>query len=409
MDDVTPVLEKHTAGVQAIGFDYQFYYFMLLALQLKLGQRIGFEVKDDVHIDKEDGSTVLLQTKHSTIVNAEGQAKNLTTLDVDLWKTLSNWTDFIKGDKESNTFLNKHSFILVTNKNSSTNDFLNTLATFNKDSNIDPVQEKLKELKSQTENETIKSYIKNILSLGKRKMKLLLEKTSFEVGVDEIILKIKDKIRENVREEKFVDPIFESLSSNLLASKYTDIKDRKKFEFTCDEFNKRFGKCFRVAFESKSLPKRNLPVLLPENLEDQIFVKQLIDIGEAVSGSPYIRDYTTQMLKFLNEFSYWTDEHLLLPTDIEAFKTNSIRLWLNEFRAKYRAIEKKLHAGTRIEDIEDEIKNLGIDLVDYVRKQDLAIPGFVPLGIESSNGHFYALSDNLEIGWHFDWKNKYIK
>lgn len=38
--NVTSKLEQHTAGPQSIGFDYQFYYFMLLALELKLGQKI---------------------------------------------------------------------------------------------------------------------------------------------------------------------------------------------------------------------------------------------------------------------------------------------------------------------------------------------------------------------------------
>ena len=31
MDETKSIQEQHTAGAQAIGFDYQFYYFMLLA------------------------------------------------------------------------------------------------------------------------------------------------------------------------------------------------------------------------------------------------------------------------------------------------------------------------------------------------------------------------------------------
>ena len=64
MDETKSIQEQHTAGAQAIGFDYQFYYFMLLALELRHGQKVGFEVKDDVHIDKADGTTILFQTKH---------------------------------------------------------------------------------------------------------------------------------------------------------------------------------------------------------------------------------------------------------------------------------------------------------------------------------------------------------
>lgn len=409
MNGVKSILEQHTAGAQAIGFDYQFYYFMFLALNLKFGQKVGFEVKDDVHIDNDDGTSILLQTKHSVVVNAEGVTQNLTALDSDLWKTLNNWVSFIKADKANTGFLAKYSFILVTNKNDQNNDFIKCLDSFKSDGDAGKMLTKLKELEEITQDETLKKYIKNISSLGKKKMKEFFLKVTIETGIDEIIQKIKNRIFENVRQKKFIDPIFESLSSNLQVAKYTEIKGRNKFEITFDDFNKKFGKCFQVAVEANILPQRNLPILLPGNLEDQTFVKQLIDIGEVESGSTSIRDYTTQMLKFLNDFTYWSEESFLLPSDIERFKENSIRLWINEFRVKYRMIERRLQTGISLDDLEEDIKELGIGLIDYIRKQDLIIRGFTHLGIESSNGHYYALSDNIEIGWHFDWKNKYKK
>jgi hypothetical protein len=116
MAETKSILDQHTAGPIAIGFDYQFYYFMFLALELSNGQKIGFEVKDDVHIDKADGTTILYQAKHTV-----DKSQNLTTLDTDLWKTLSNWSAFIKADKTNTDFLNKYSFVLVTNKNENNN------------------------------------------------------------------------------------------------------------------------------------------------------------------------------------------------------------------------------------------------------------------------------------------------
>ena len=198
--------------------------------------------------------------------------------------------------------------------------------------------------------------------------------------------------------------------SNLQSAKYTDIKNRKTFEISYTDFTKKFGRCFIVAFDTKPLPKRDVPVLLPDDLENQLFIKQLIDIGEIQSGSKDIINFTTQMLKFLNNFTYWSEEeNFILLTEAEEFKKNSIQIWMNEFRAKYRQIEKQINSATPLNELEDDIKDLGTDLVDYIRKQDLSVQGFSPLGIEFSNGHYYALSDNLEIGWHYDWKNKYKK
>lgn len=409
MAETKTIQEQHTAGPQAIGFDYQFYYFMLLALDLKFGQKIGFEVKDDVHIDKEDGTTVLYQAKHTIIKNTKGNPQNLTDLDADLWKTLSNWVDFINADKSSD-FLNKHTFILVTNKSESNNDFIASLNTFKADNDFEKVKLKIDELASKTQDETLKKYFKKVTKLSKSKLGLFLNKLTIETGEDEIIDKIKKRILEKYYQENLVEPIFNNFSSELNLSKYLDIKANGKFEISGDEFGKRFGKCFKVATEIRPLPKREFPVLLPDDLESQIFIKQLLDIGEVQTGSNDIRNYTTQMLKFLNHFTYWSEEeHFILLTDIEEFKNNSIQIWINEFKAKYRQIERQINNGSAIEDLEDDIKNLGVDLVDYIRKQDLSIPGFSALGIEFSNGHYYALSDKLEIGWHFDWGNKYKK
>jgi len=410
MVNTNKIIEQHTAGPIAIAFDYQFYLFMYLALGLKHGQRIGFEVKDDIHIDLEDGLTILIQAKHTIQKTASGYIQNLTTLDTDLWKTLSNWADFIKADKAKSDFLNRHSFILVTNKGENNNDFIDTLSLFKTNNDIDIVLQSIKELEKKTQDNILVKYIKNVASLGKRKLLLFLSKLTIETNTDGIIEKIKNRIFEKNYQENLVDPIFESLSSNLNLAKYLDIKDGQKFELTCGEFIKRFGRCFKVASEIKPLPKRDLDVFFPDDLENQIFIKQLVDIGEVQKGSNDIIKFTTQMLKFLNNFTYWSEEeNFILLTDIDEFKKNSIEIWWTEFRAKYRHIERQKNSGASIHELEDDIKNLGIDLVDYIRKQDLSIQGFSPLGIEFSNGHYYALSDNLEIGWHYDWKNKYTK
>ena len=139
MDDLEIIQEQHTAGPQLIGFDYQFYYFMYLALKLKFGEQIGFEVKDDIHIDKADGSTILFQAKHTILTNSDGTPQNLTTLDSDLWKSLSNWSSFIKKAQDASIFLSKHSFCLATNKSEGNNEFIDSFLLFKTDKDIDKI------------------------------------------------------------------------------------------------------------------------------------------------------------------------------------------------------------------------------------------------------------------------------
>ena len=406
MDETKSIQEQHTAGAQAIGFDYQFYYFMLLALELRHGQKVGFEVKDDVHIDKADGTTILFQTKHSVLTSSNGAIQNLTTLDSDLWKTLSNWTNFIKKGKEN--YLNKHSFVLATNKNENSNQFINALHQFKIDEDIDNILAKLNDIKTKTKDETLQKYIENLISLDKTKLSSFLSKISIETGVDEIIKRIKNKLLELYRENHIVETIYDSLYSNLQLSKYLEIKSGQKFEITFDDFNKKFGKCFKVSTGVQKLPTRNFPILLPENPEEQIFIKQLLDVGEIQAGSQDVIKYTTLMLKFLRHYKYWSDEeNFILFSEAEDFKKDSISRWDNEFKGKYRQIERKISSGTTIESLESEIKDLSIGLVEYIRRLDLSIGDYLPLGVDFTNGHYYLLSNKLEIGWHFDWQNKY--
>jgi hypothetical protein len=401
MSKLTELQEKHTAGPQVAGFDYQFFYFMLIALELKPGEKVGFEVKEDVHIEKQDGTTVLFQTKHTIATGTDGTA-NLTTLDSDLWKTLSNWADMIKADA---VILTTYWFKLVTNKSEGTNKFIDLLSELKHNDKAD-ILERLREINASTVDTTLKKYIKNVLSLGIRKIKIFFSKLSIETNVDDVIITIKRKIFERTYNSDIVDTIFESLSSNMGIAKYTDIRDRKKFEITFEEFVKKFGKCFTPAFEKKPLPARRFPIHLPDNIEEQLFIKQLIDIGELPSGSKDAIDYTSQMLQSLQYISYLSEDNIMLPTDIEDFQEESILRWRNHFKEKYREIKKKLSAGASADELNDEIKTLAISLVDFIRRENLTIDGRA-LGIGLSNGHYYALSNTPMIGWHLDWENKY--
>jgi hypothetical protein len=136
---------------------------MFLALELKHGQKIRFEVKDVIHIEEEDGITVLFQAKHSVLKNADGSTQNLTTLDSDLWKTLSNWTDILKAEKGNSDFITKNSFYLVTNKSESINEFINSFSLFKADNDFDQVLVILKELENKTTDKTLKAFIQNVV------------------------------------------------------------------------------------------------------------------------------------------------------------------------------------------------------------------------------------------------------
>src|ERR1700748_38860 len=116
-------VDTTSAEDKSIGFDYQYYYFLNELLNLKSGQVVGLEVLDDVHVERPDGTNVLVQLKHTVRTSAQGKPINLTTLDSDLWKPISNWCKLIIDPADRRTsvnsqlaFLEKTSFLLASNK-----------------------------------------------------------------------------------------------------------------------------------------------------------------------------------------------------------------------------------------------------------------------------------------------------
>lgn len=403
MSKLTQIQDQSTAGPITIAFDYQFYCFIVAALEMKMGDKVGFEVKDDIHIEKANGKIILQQIKHTVSTDSKGNPSNLTTLDSDLWKTLSRWADMIKAQQ---FILDNHAFYLVTNKGEKNNDFIVALDLFKSDGNSSGVIEKIEKLKNATIDKELKAYIKNFLSLGKKRTTSFLTNLTIETNNDNILGRIKLILKERYYNDAIVDLIYNSLYSNISADKYLEIKKGNKFEISFSDFSKRYGKCFQQGWSKQKLPKREIQIILPTNLTEQIFIKQLIDIGEIDANSKEIIGYTAHMLEATNRLQNWIDNYDILTTELNIFKEDSHLQWDNEFKSKYRSIKGKISAGDTVTNLESEIKALALDLFDHMRKQTVSIDS-ENLGTKFSNGYYYSLSNEPKIGWHFDWERKY--
>ena len=115
--------QKTSAADKSIGFEFQFYYFLYRLLMIEEGESVAMEVEDDVSCQLKNERLVLIQLKHTIQKTAAGGSSALTTLDSDLWKTISNWSKNIcdenagrKNKNEQLAFVEKTDFVLVTNK-----------------------------------------------------------------------------------------------------------------------------------------------------------------------------------------------------------------------------------------------------------------------------------------------------
>ena len=174
--------EKVAAPGASAGFDYQYYYFLYQLLNLKKGQSVGLEIKDDVHTDLGDDVQLLFQLKHTIQKQADKSPIALTELDLDLWKTLSNWSKIITDPNDDRATENKQialikktEFHLVTNKSKSkTNKTCLLIGEYNETGEPERLSQLLTHLKSlKTADQTIREYIDDVINLKKEYTKNL--------------------------------------------------------------------------------------------------------------------------------------------------------------------------------------------------------------------------------------------
>ncbi len=393
--------EKTAAESKSIGFDYQYYFFLWKVLLLQPHESVGLEVKDDIHTDLNNNHQVLYQLKHTIKKNTDGSIANLTTSDLDMWKTFSNWSQIISDKNDSRgtklvqlSFIEKTSFVLASNKSSNNSNkvvgIISELQSGTK--NESDVRSYFITLAKKTTNEDLKGYIKDVLNLDKEVLLQFLLNTFFHLDDDDIITKCKVAVKSKMIPQNKIEQAFKMIDSTLRSENFLQIKNKIKIEISFDEFYKKYRRYFDI-FRNDTLIVQEYKGVLPDKLEDQIFIKQLLEIGFVESDDfDQISRLTLFKLKLLNNLEEWKRKGEITDIEIKRFKENAYNLWDTEFRLQ--------HMGTFSE---EEYNNKGIEVLRCMLKYPFKLSG-QELDVDMCNGKFYSLSDEPIIGWRKDWK-----
>ncbi len=398
-------IEKTAAETKSIGFDYQYYFFLWKLLSLEMGESVGLEVKDDVHTELNNNTQVLYQVKHTTQLNSDGTTANLTTSDTDLWKTLSNWAQVISDSNDNRTqkneqlsFIKKTSFILASNKSSSAdNKIMKSIMDYQGDPNtIAQTMEVFDNLfKTSTDNK-LKGYIQHVLTLESDVLKEFMLKIFFELDENDIIGKCKDAIKSDKIDEKKLDLVYSGLDSAIRTDNFINIKQGKKIQITFEDFYSKYRRHYDLA-RNDSLSINAFDSSLPEELELQIFIKQLVEIGDLENSDfENIAEFTRFKLKLQNNIESWLQDGVITQDEVNRFNNEAINQWKNVHRRSFRGIVD-----------EQDFNRIGLEVLDSIRDRQLHITD-QPLDTDMCNGTFYELSNVPEIGWRKDWE-KYKK
>lgn len=402
---VTPSAISFSDSVSAadtsIGFEYQYYYYLDRLINLRTGESAGLELKDDVHSDLADGFCILVQLKHTVQTNAAGSPIALAELSADLWKTLYNWARIITDNTQQRDtvqqqlkFITNTEFHLVTNKSQSKkNKFLETVIEFQESQKtFAELRDAIEQL--STNDAALQSYIQTIVDLDNDVLAEFFKKVRFELGLDDIIARVKKSIREKFVDDEMIDSVFERLDSNIRSQNFKNVKSGVKLQLTFEEFWKSYKKYFNDG-RSKKLQYTKFQHPLPADLFAQTFVKRLLEVG-AITQTDIDKatNYTLAKLRLVTHLERWRQQGRIVPDDIEALHEEAITRWENEFDLAF------LGCGT-----EKEIVSAALEMLRELRRANFLLDE-TQLPTELSNGELYNLSDSARIGWHRDWKQK---
>jgi hypothetical protein len=394
--------EKVAAADKSIGFEFQYYYFLKTLLSLKPGETVGLEVLDDVHTELSNNRQILVQLKHTTQTNATGLATNLTTLDGDLWKTLSNWSQIItdpnagrKEKPEQLRFIEKTDFLLVSNKSENQkNKFLNAVLKFKSDGKILEIELLLADLLAQTSDSAIKDYIQQVQKLDTQVLQGFFRNLYFDLGNNDLVEKCKLEIKGAKIAENKIDFVFSGIDSQVRADNFITIQNGKKIIISFDDFYRKYRRYYDLSRNENLLIKR-FNSILPGELSSQKFIQQLVDISDIKSDDiATMAKYSQHRLQMQNNLDDWHTNGDITQDEIKTFDDEARTRWENEYRRTYRQCT------------DAEIPQKALDLIDHIRREKLRIAA-TDLPTDMCNGQYYRLSDTPDIGWHKDWQNKY--
>jgi hypothetical protein len=387
------MMSSTRADDKLLGFKYQFYYFLLELLKMKKEDIVGFEVQDDVHIENNN-SLSLIQLKHTRQTTVSGMPINLTTSDIDLWKTLSNWIDVIQVQINKKEFIKNTKFIFITNKSESTSHIfltsLNNLVTTN---SLIKFKSTIKNYKDSLDSENKnKVYINKLLGIDDDLLELFLLKLEFIFDLDNIIEDIKDKIKygKSIKPSR-INNVFSELTGILWEAFFNTVKNKNDFQLTGEEFYLKTVAIFSKA-QSERLPFiRDIERENDESVFDYMFAKQLDDIGFEKDKIFEANYYKTAIETNLNEFIQSGE---ITNDDKNLLDENTIASWKEEFDDKYLDDLEKTPLGA---------KQLYLSVI----KKDLDLAGQRIEWKEAIKGQFIKMSNIPKIGWLHNWKEVY--
>ena len=385
------IFDKTSAEKKSIGFSYQDYVALKHALELKPGESIGIEVFDDVHLESISGKKTLIQVKHSI-----NNSSNVTNKDIDLWKTLYNWSEAIKLVDDKDVKL-----VFYTNKKLTLeNGIVQLLSATIK--NKKDIKAEIKSILKEHKNheDEIYKFISTIHNLPAKMANRLFESISFSHSEIEIINQIKLILKTFSVPDNKINDAFHNISGAFFEHKYKVVKNSKKITITYEEFRNNLGIDRIIQITRNCINSFDqyyqFESAYPENIDSKISYKQLQDI----------KINPNAVMKYINEMAKTEAFIQKLLSDGELTKKEEDLIY-NKLFDEWES----QHTIKYITESYSEINPVHISsavsiCLELISKCEITVENN-KLPRSMTTGAFLILSDEPRIGWLQHWESIY--
>ena len=169
----------------------------------------------------------------------------------------------------------------------------------------------IKQLQAKTKNIEIKEYMNDIIKLGVSVSQAFIKNVEIIDSPNNLFDTIRDGIRDKMVPEEYIDDIFGNLYRQLKEDFFNKVTSGQRQIITYEDWITKYREIFNQ-YRSTLLPLREYNPILPEHLDEQFFVKELIEIGAVDMddfGLSEIAEYTNHYLSITmqledNTFKY---------------------------------------------------------------------------------------------------------
>lgn len=404
---------KDSAKGPSSGYIYQFEIGLLQLTKLNQDEAISIEHVDDVAVLDSKGTYIFtIQAKHSI----SSSSSNFGNTSEDLWKTLNIWISKLKsGILDSN-----NKFIAVTNNKIPANaiiknfsiksfkDIISSVETIKKEQEV-KLNDKVKKGEKGNSHKKIISKIDNVLN-NKKLFESIVKNFSYEEMTSAKNLFLNNVFLSNA-DITTQDNIYHSCLGWIQEKSKQFWLDGKEAIFNKEHFDDKFNSVrenhslVNAIFRGKNIIQDANPVNIKNINRNEIYIQQIEDIDryekeEIIKNA--ILDFIYKDIEIVYQIK---NSSTLTKMDFENFENKCQNHWDN--------IKRKHLRKNPISYTKEELNEIAINIYDEIMidiKLDFQDAwGFNDTNRYIQNGTFLSLSNDLKIGWHPNWEEKYKK